>query len=1257
MNGGFVASRSRVRHDRRLAQRAPTPGSTSTHVRSRSGGGSRGILYGAGVGPALSLRQGVQRQVAIGKAGDQYEKEAEAVAERVTEGKKVDPGDISAVEPGAIPQTISETSPKATEERQPEPVQKAGAPVVEERQPEPVQKAEAPATEERQPEPAQKAGAPVVEEAQPIQRQEAEDIETETDDTQPVQKEDAGAPGGGEAAVAGQAIAGKGAGAPLEPGTRDKLEGGLGVSLEQVRVHDDAAARQAASDLNARAFTHGNDIWLGPGASQRDDHLMAHEATHVVQQAGGVRRMLQKAEGSPAAANSDGAKVLESPAGTIDVKNKQMLLPKLEIPAFKFQYLRSEAMVTITKGGTERPAGAEDQRAIWKKNVAPGAEPTAKEKLKALPGIRKAKPGKQDTDVADDPAQTDSKLVFLPLKGGQIKRRGKSRRQHASYLIGTPEELKSEFVIPRWDAKGQPRAMDVDHKEELQLGGTNTIANMMLLDASSNRSSGSRIVANIRNSIRAAVKPHAGKGPFKSLNKKPSRAEISALKSQYTITYKTIAPNPKMDPEGKDAKWEKEDVEGVEKPLDAITPALTAAQVAQKKLLGQPTRLIIYPLTSGGVPKEISWDAEKKAPKGRVDWQRLGFKGLDRPSITYDEEAKSGAITGMWPTSKKKRKKQVVPKQISLPLMGLGEFPYTCRMDKGGILQSMRYAELYALSTVEFQQIDFDESRGLIARGKLSPSQPFFKKLDIDVVIDGDGVALEKTFTKSDFSFPGPIQVTEASLTVLFRPNGLEVGGQVDLNIPRLGTGSIGGRIGKGGDLELWGSIDFDAKLFKPAEVRVSYAGGRFAGSGKIGIRPGTVRGVKSGNIEASFDDGTISAEGSIKPDIPAVEQGDMSMSYSSAQGLMIGGTLQLKKDIPGIAGGSIQAQVIKRPDQDRYMVKATGKATPKIPGISSELTVTYDDGAFDAVVTAGYEKGRLKGSLTAGATNRPIADGKPQGKPAEGGDVITLYGGGSLTLRLTPWLEGTAGVRLTPNGEIEVVGEIGLPGTVELFPEKKLEKNLFKIGIDIPIVGVAVAGQRIGIFANISGGLDLSAGIGPGQLQGKLRVDYNPAHEEQTRVRGDVKLHVPAHAGLRMFVRGGLGAGIPIVSAQAAIEIGGQLGLEGAFDTGVHVDWTPSNGLVLDAHAKVSVEPKFKFDVTGFVLVEADLWVKTIELYEKRWRLAGFEYGSGLPFGVEFPVHYEQGKPIDLSLSNVKFQTPDIKPKQLLSDLVKRIA
>jgi hypothetical protein len=93
-----------------------------------------------------------------------------------------------------------------------------------------------------------------------------------------------------------QAIAQKGPGAPLNPATRTRMEREMGADFSHTRVHKDSAAHEAADTLNARAFTHGNDIFLARGESEHDTHLMAHELTHVVQQGSAPQseRMIQR---------------------------------------------------------------------------------------------------------------------------------------------------------------------------------------------------------------------------------------------------------------------------------------------------------------------------------------------------------------------------------------------------------------------------------------------------------------------------------------------------------------------------------------------------------------------------------------------------------------------------------------------------------------------------------------------------------------------------------------------------------------------------------------------------------------------------------------------------------------------------------------------------------------------------------------------------------------------------------------------------
>ena len=73
-------------------------------------------------------------------------------------------------------------------------------------------------------------------------------------------------------------------GEPLDPATRAFMEPRFGVDFSQVRVHTDAASQESAAQIQARAYTVGQHITLGNGASESDRRLMAHELTHVVQQ-------------------------------------------------------------------------------------------------------------------------------------------------------------------------------------------------------------------------------------------------------------------------------------------------------------------------------------------------------------------------------------------------------------------------------------------------------------------------------------------------------------------------------------------------------------------------------------------------------------------------------------------------------------------------------------------------------------------------------------------------------------------------------------------------------------------------------------------------------------------------------------------------------------------------------------------------------------------------------------------------------------
>jgi hypothetical protein len=95
---------------------------------------------------------------------------------------------------------------------------------------------------------------------------------------------------GTAAAASGMVVPG-GAGRPLDAPARQRLEAGFGRPMGDVRLHEDSAARAYADGQAALAVTIGQNIYLGSrGATlsgERRFGLLAHEATHTIQQGSG----------------------------------------------------------------------------------------------------------------------------------------------------------------------------------------------------------------------------------------------------------------------------------------------------------------------------------------------------------------------------------------------------------------------------------------------------------------------------------------------------------------------------------------------------------------------------------------------------------------------------------------------------------------------------------------------------------------------------------------------------------------------------------------------------------------------------------------------------------------------------------------------------------------------------------------------------------------------------------------------------------
>jgi hypothetical protein len=92
----------------------------------------------------------------------------------------------------------------------------------------------------------------------------------------------------------------------LDTETRSLMERRFNRDFSRVRLHSGATAEQSARDLNAQAYTVGNNIVFGAGQlvpeTPRGQRLIAHELTHVVQQSASgpaVQRQPDPAKQSP----------------------------------------------------------------------------------------------------------------------------------------------------------------------------------------------------------------------------------------------------------------------------------------------------------------------------------------------------------------------------------------------------------------------------------------------------------------------------------------------------------------------------------------------------------------------------------------------------------------------------------------------------------------------------------------------------------------------------------------------------------------------------------------------------------------------------------------------------------------------------------------------------------------------------------------------------------------------------------------------
>ncbi|GGZ17416.1 hypothetical protein GCM10007049_07400 [Echinicola pacifica] len=1025
---------------------------------------------------------------------------------------------------------------------------------------------------------------------------------------EPIQRKEGGeAPSG----IASQLRNGSG-GSTLPGPVNQEMSQGFGADFSGVKVHTDSEAVQMSQDLGAQAFTHGNDIYFNEGKYQPESsggkHLLAHELTHTIQQGKSKavqQTAIQRTEETEAPA-------MEPETGVLDETAKTVTFSKIGVPGFKLLNHRGNLFSgkKPLKRKNDYLRGNTNQRnGVWKPQVS---KDTIKTKLNELYF--------NHNHVAATPATTH---VFKANITG---------RNVMPTYIGNIDDIATELTTPTWGKDKEYRRFDVDHVVELQLANwsteswPNTTDNMELLDSSKNSSSGSTIKNKITEKLNGFRERHNGQYPGGDAD----------FKTNYTLVFTEAEAIPGGDSEVTENEyWTKEQIEEGEQ--------LNAIEVGSLADIGGEGEVRIFPNAGGGLGQRFYWTGDSAVTDSNEKrYFNNPFRITAKNFVTTGEGVEQtnllGTISVNIPPGDKTWEPWTNDKEIEV--IRFKGSKYAGYITKQSIQSNLYGLRVNRTSPVEILELELMPD-GIQAYGQIMPSIPIFEGSPIELFLSNGDVRISKTFSSGEINVPPPFAISDSSLTIFASSSdGLGLTGEVNFGIDRVGTGSITATAATETGFSLVGNFSFDPNLFDSAEIEISYIDNIWTIGGTIQIPEGKVRGVKSATINASYSENIFSASGEAELDIPGIERGNMSVEFGEG-GFSIGGDFDLSSDIPGIQSGSVSASIAQEAGQEGYNVSVTGTAVPDIPGINSSLSVSYINGALTIEGSASYSRGMLSGTIEVGATNRPLDEnGDPNGDPD---DTMRVYGGGTLTLQLTPWLAATAGVTFTPEGEIEVLARLSAE-RYEVFARKEMNRNLFQVPtIEIPLFAIPLGPRSLGLVAQIGGGLDFTSGFGPGELRNmSAEINYNPEREDETTLSGHGEFGIPADAGLTLRGDMSLGLSVGIASLTGGIELAGTLGLAGEALASVDVNWSPQTGLTLDAEGRITVNPAFTFEVNAFA--RASLGIGFLSISET-WRhnLASYEWGPGIQFGIAFPIHYQEGEAFDMSFDDIEVIYPDL--------------
>ena len=1049
-------------------------------------------------------------------------------------------------------------------------------------------------------------------------------------------------------------------GKALDAGTRSFMEPRFGQDFSQVRVHTDNKAANSARAVNARAYTVGQHVVFGPGEFAPDTtggrHLLAHELTHTMQQ-----KELMHLSASDISMKEPSH--LEHEAETISssvISGRSLTLPS-QSPT---------AVVQRTPWGDEKYADAERLSGSASKY----------NKSAELFMLARYQEQRGDHHVAISPDMSAGSATFAPIeslaeKGASDEVRRMIRAMKTDFVSlksknkgkkETPDEETQEI-----DASGQKKKKRKPPRgKTLTIGDVDTFVDPNTEVLTEDRLTGETADAPTRfeSEAQAAIDERG------DALRRPDIADITQSEV-YDVTTIDQAPNKvaKINSYVQQLESIRSEAQispssGGWKAGKSLKPPTLLKYLVKPEILyfgktdfdtwpGVLVYEVIKPsgkegATSATGTEPFTVDAGGKSLHFQVTANAPTVDLQASPDNKAEAESLPGVILKKLEHSKKKRTRiegRIESKSDSKS-SGKSKVPLKVVQNKGNLYFDVveegqsKQLKLGKTGNVDFEydllskgvlhSVQYDFQSGLSAKGKLKPSIPLLSKAEIDVALEKDTFSGKVSVPKDKLSPPVKgFRVTKGEIGVelspMFGASG-EVAFEVGPEKKPIVDGSIKAKADENGFIAQ-GDVYAHLPGIDEAKGNITYRKDGFSGGIDVNFTQTKLKYIKGGTAHIGFVGSEIKAEGAIIIQLPRGKEATVSIHRGQQGNWIYKGTGEF--DIPKLDPVKLEIEY------DGEHLTAKGHTGIVLQGLKGDLAVQYRDGRVSGEGKLALEKGRAKGFVHAKLS-----------------DALNISGEGEIQYQLSENLIGTVGVILHEDQSVRLRGALDFPKPIHLFKGFGEEYTLFNYGMQIPILAIPLGPVSAGLVGTIDGGMKVNYGLGPGELRGvHIEGSFNPLEESKdVDIKAGATLVIPAHAGISLYIRGGVGVSIAIASVTGGITAIGTAELRGGLEAPVKIEYSKGR-YSLNAEPEISAELVLKLGLDADITAEAG--VRGFKVEKKIvWNLAAFEWGSGLKFGLIAPLHYASDEPFRApSASDIKFVKPAIDLKGLVPRLAKQ--